>query len=292
MRTQCKQTELEFQGLRRRRVVGRFDGGNVSSDGGALLLREVAERTGILRQFAGCFEDYRRDGQIEHTVQELLSQRVYGIALGYEDVIDHDELRRDPLFATLVGKADPTGQDRSRRRDWGCALAGKSTLNRLETAPAVGAEADRYKRIRYSSEGIDRLLVEAFLDAHAEPPGEIVLDLDATDDPLHGEQEGRFFHGYYREYCYLPLYIFSGGFVLCARLRRSNIDASKGSLEELGRIVGQKVRHEYQLAVGSDGRTDRFADHRHSGHFLLELKVDHRNVVGKPVADVQPLSVG
>lgn len=239
MRTQCKQTELEFQGLRRRRVVGRFDGGDVSSDGGALLLREVAERTGILERFAGCFEDGRRDGQIEHTVGELISQRVYGIALGYEDVIDHDELRRDPLFATVVGKADPTGGDRSRERDRGCALAGKSTLNRLETKAAVGGEGDRYKRISYRSHEIDRLLAETFLDAHAEPPDEIVLDLDATDDPLHGEQEGRFFHGYYREYCYLPLYIFSGGFVLCARLRRSNSDASAGSLEELGPIVEQ-----------------------------------------------------
>jgi hypothetical protein len=239
MQTQCKQTELEFQGLHRRRVVGRFDGGNVSSDGGGLLLREVAERTGILERFAGCFEDYRRDGQVEHTVQEMVSQRVYGIALGYEDVSDHDELRRDPLFATLVGKADPTGGDRPRHRDRGCALAGKSTLNRLETTPAVGAEADRYKRISYRSEGIDRLLVEVFLDAHAEPPGEIVLDLDATDDPLHGEQEGRFFHGYYREYCYLPLYIFSGSFVLCARLRCSDGDGSAGSLDELGRIVEQ-----------------------------------------------------
>jgi hypothetical protein len=164
---------------------------------------------------------------------------VYGIALGYEDIIDHEWLRKDWLLATIVGKADPSGRDRKRARDQGSALAGKSTLNRLELLPGPGVGTDRYRKIGYRTEAIDRLLVEVFLDAHETAPTEIILDLDATDDPLHGQQEGRFFHGYYREYCYLPLYIFAGDFLLCARLRVSNIDASKGSEEELERIVGQ-----------------------------------------------------
>jgi len=219
--------------------VARFDGGSITSDGGGLLLREVERRTGILRQFAACFTDHREAEQVEHTVQDLVSQRVYGLALGYEDLNDHDELRRDPLLATLVGKADPLGRDRARVRDVGAALAGKSTLNRLElTLPEAGRQS-RYKKIVVNGEAVDRLLVEVFLQAHARPPQQIVLDLDATDDPLHGRQEGRFFHGYYGCYCYLPLYIFSGEHLLCARLRSSDIDGSAGALEEVQRIVEQ-----------------------------------------------------
>jgi hypothetical protein len=219
--------------------VARFDGGCITSDGGGLLLREVERRTGVLRQFAACFTDHREAEQVEHTVQDLVSQRVYGLALGYEDLNDHDELRRDPLLATLVGKADPLGRDRARVRDVGAALAGKSTLNRLElTLPEAGPQS-RYKKIVLDGTAVDRLLVEVFLQAHARPPQQIVLDLDATDDPLHGRQEGRFFHGYYGCYCYLPLYIFSGEHLLCARLRSSDIDGSAGALEEVQRIVEQ-----------------------------------------------------
>ena len=139
-----------------------------------------------------------------------------------------------------MGKDDPTGGERKRARDLGSALAGKSTLNRLELHSETSEPGrDRYKKISYSSEAIDRLLVEMYLEAHEESPTEIIIDLDATDDPLHGQQEGRFFHGYYMAYCYLPLYIFAGDFLLCARLRESNIDASKGSEEELERIIGQ-----------------------------------------------------
>jgi hypothetical protein len=170
-------------------------------------------------------------------VKELVAQRVYGLALGYEDLNDHDELRRDPLLAVLVEKSDPTGE--SRERDPGKALAGKSTLNRLELTTAQVAEKERYKKIVLDEAAVDRLLVEVFLESHGEAPKEIVLDLDATDDPLHGNQEGRFFHGYYGHYCYLPLYIFCGDALLCARLRPSNIDASAGCVEELQRIVKQ-----------------------------------------------------
>jgi hypothetical protein len=240
METQCTPTQLEFHALGRREVLGKFDGGNITSDAGGLLLRETEKRTGILREFAKCFEDLRNPELIEHTVAELIAQRVYGLALGYEDLNDHDDLRRDPLLAVLVGKEDPEGEKRVRERDRGKAGAGKSTLNRLELTPADPTVAElRYKKIIMKSEEIDRLMVDVFLEAHVEAPEQIVLDVDATDDPLHGNQEGRFFHGYYMNYCYLPLYIFCGEFLLCARLRPSNIDASEGTVEELKRIVGQ-----------------------------------------------------
>jgi hypothetical protein len=240
MDTQCIPTQLEFHALGKREVVGKFDGGNITSDAGGLLLRETEMRTGILSRFAECFQDFRDPELIEHTVAELVAQRVYGLALGYEDLNDHDDLRRDPLLAVLVGKEDPEGDGRIRERDKGKAMAGKSTLNRLELTPAEPTAAElRYKKIVMKPEEIDRLLVDVFLESHAEPPEQIVLDVDATDDPLYGKQEGRFFHGYYMNYCYLPLYIFCGEFLLCARLRPSNIDASEGTVEELERIVDQ-----------------------------------------------------
>ena len=240
MKTECTPTQLEFHALGRREVMGKFDGGSITSDAGGLLLREAEQRTRIIAGFARCFEDKRNPEAIEHTVAELVAQRIYGLALGYEDLNDHDDLRRDPLFAVLVEKEDPEGEKRIRPQDRGKAAAGKSTLNRLELTPAepTGAEL-RYKKIIMKPEEIDRLFVDVFLQAHAEPPDEIILDVDATDDVLHGNQEGRFFHGYYRNYCYLPLYIFCGEFLLCARLRPSNIDASEGTMEELQRIVGQ-----------------------------------------------------
>ena len=240
METQCTPTQLEFHALGRREVVGKFDGGSITSDAGGLLLREAEKQTSIISRFAECFEDLRNPKAIEHTVAELAAQRIYGLALGYEDLNDHDDLRRDPLFAVLVGKEDPEGNNRMRAQDRGKAAAGKSTLNRLELTPAEPTAAElRYKKIILNPEKIDRLFVEVFLQAHDEAPEEIILDVDATDDPLHGNQENRFFHGYYGNYCYLPLYIFCGEFLLCARLRPSNIDASEGTVEELERIVGQ-----------------------------------------------------
>ncbi len=237
--TECSGEQLEFQGLGKRVVLGRFDGGAISSDGGAVLLREVERRTRIIERLAAQFVDHRHADLIEHNVRELIGQRVYGLALGYADLNDHDALRHDPLIATAVGKADPSGQDRVREQDRGKALASSSTLNRLELTPADADSSARYKKIVADPAGMDRLLVELFLDAHREAPAQIWLDLDATDDPVHGQQEGRFFHGYYGHYCYLPLYIFSGEHVLCARLRRANIDACEGSVEELTRIVAQ-----------------------------------------------------
>jgi hypothetical protein len=217
--------------------VGRFDGGTLSSDAGALLLREVEARSGLLARAARCFTDHRDPRRIEHTVEELVTQRVVGLALGYEDLNDHDELRHDPLLAAVVGKRDPSGHTRQRGRDRGKALAGKNTLNRLELTPAHANASSRYKKIVLDEGALDGVLVEHFVRSRRRAPKEIVLDVDATDDPLHGHQEGRFFHGYYRCYCYLPLYIFCGEHLLCARLRPSNIDAAAGTVEELEHIV-------------------------------------------------------
>ncbi len=239
MKTECKQDALPFHPLGKRAVVARFDGGKITSDAGGLLLREIEKRRRIIGQFAACFTDHRDADLIEHTATELVAQRVYALALGYEDLNDHDELRHDPLLAALVEKEDPEGRTRLRERDQGKPLAGKSTLNRLELTPEDADARARYKKIVVRGEAVDRYFVDVFLQAHERAPERIVLDLDATDDPLHGHQEGRFFHGYYGNYCYLPLYIFCGEHLLCARLRPSNIDPAQGAVEELERIVVQ-----------------------------------------------------
>src|SRR5579871_965168 len=254
MTPECNATYLDFPMLGSREVLADFDGGDISSDGGALLLRQVERLTGIIRQFAACFTDHRNPDLTEHTVEELIAQRVYALALGYEDLNDHDDLRRDPLLATVVGKPDPTGKTRQRKRDRGKALAGKSTLNRLELTP-VGADKDsRYKKVVCRTHDVERLFVSLFLQAHARPPEHIVLDLDATDDPIHGHQLGRFFHGYYKNYCYLPLYIFCGDHLLCARLRPSDIDGAAGVLKQLRETVGQIRRSwpEVKITIRAD----------------------------------------
>lgn len=235
------------QKLGGRDLVWHFDGGDITSDGGALLLKELEQRTGIVRRFAACFTDYRRPDLIEHPLLDLIRQRVFGLALGYEDLNDHDDLRRDPMLAVALCKDDVKGERRRRARDRGKALAGKSTLNRLElTAPDYAGsprqkESDKpeTKKIVVDPESIDALLMDLFLEAHPQVPEKIVLDLDATDDTLYGNQEGRFYHGYYHDYCYLPLYVFCGEHLLCARLRMSNIDASADSVEELEPLIAR-----------------------------------------------------
>ena len=226
--TQCSETLFPFEAHFSRQVVAQFAGDRLTTEGGSLLLRQADRKIGLLWRVADCFTDARQPERIEHRLQEMLAQRIYALALGYEDLNDHEQLRQDPLLAVLAGK-----------KDLGEPLAGKSTLNRLELTPAGSPAAERYHKITYSAEAIDTLLVDLFLEAHARAPRQIVLDLDATDTPLHGRQEARFFHGYYGHYCYLPLYIFCGDHLLCARLRPSNIDASAGSQEEVQRIVRQ-----------------------------------------------------
>jgi hypothetical protein len=235
------------QQLGGRELVWRFDGGDITSDGGVLVLKKLEARTGIVRRFAACFTDYRKADQIEHPLLDLVMQRVFGLALGYEDLNDHDDLRRDPMLAVALGKDDVKGEQRRRAQDRGKALAGKSTLNRLElTAPDYGgsprqkdSDKPETKKIVVDPESIDALLVDLFLDAQEQVPERIILDLDATDDILYGQQEGRFYHGYYHDYCYLPLYVFCGEHLLCARLRMSNIDASADSVEELEPVVAR-----------------------------------------------------
>ena len=238
MGTECTTEQMEFQQLGQRRVIGRFDGGKISSDAGGLLLREVESRFQILKRLArACFRDYRDKDRIEHTVGSLIRQRVYGIALGYEDLNDHDSIRHDVVMGLLSEKRDPSGKDRVREQDQGKAIAGKSTLNRLELTPEDANEKSRYKKIVADGGKIDELMITLFIESYPSAPSEVVLDVDATDDPLHGNQEGRYFHGYYAEYCYLPLYIFSGEHLLCARLRQANEDPASGVRQELERIV-------------------------------------------------------
>jgi len=245
--TECIQELFEFQGLGKRKVTADFSGGYLSSDGGGLILRETEGKLGLMDRLSKCFQDDRDERYVEHSLCELLGQRIFGLALGYEDLNDHDRLRLDPLHAVLAGKKDVTGADRPLERDRGKALAGHSTLNRLE----LGADHldGRYKKIKPDSERIEGLLIEEGVKAIARKSREIVLDFDATDDPLHGTQEGAYFHGYYKKYCYLPLYCFCGTIPLWAQLRDCKRDASKGTVEALEKIVvairkrfGRKVR--------------------------------------------------
>jgi DDE family transposase len=239
MQTECSADLFGFARVEGRAVVAAFDGGRMTSEAGAVLLGATDRQIGLVARFAGCFTDHRAADLVEHTVATLVGQRVFGIALGYEDLIDHDQLRHDPVLAVLGGKLE------ARRSD--CApLAGKSTLNRLELSRA---EPSRYHKISYDAAAIEALFVDLFVDAHAAPPAQITLDLDATDDPLHGHQEGRFFHGYYDNYCYLPLYVFCGRHLLASKLRRADIDASAGSVAEMARIVARIRQHWPQVRI-------------------------------------------
>ena len=236
MPTECSPNFFGFEPVEGRAVVAAFDASAVTSDAGALLLGATDRTIRMMDRLASCFDDVRCPELIEHQVVTLVGQRVFGIALGYEDLNDHDELRHDPMLAVLSGKLAAGRED--------CApVAGKSTLNRLELSRL---EPTRYHKISHNPVAIKRLFVDLFLEAHERVPNEIILDLDATDDPVHGEQEGRFFHGYYDCYCYLPLYVFCGRHLLDAKLRRANIDAAAGAVEEVARIVAQ-IRRRWPL---------------------------------------------
>jgi hypothetical protein len=240
MQTECSAELFEFAPVERRAVVAGFDGGKITSDAGALLLGLADRAIGLVGRFAGCFTDARNPALIEHQLRTLVGQRVFAIALGYEDLNDHDQLRHDPVMAVLAGKLTPLRQKK-------CApVAGKSTLNRLELSLP---KPSRYKKISYLAEPIEALFVSLFLEAHAAAPDQIVIDLDATDDPLHGDQEGRFFNGYYDAWCYLPLYVFCGRHLLAAKLRGADQDAAAGSVEEMARIIGQIRRRWPQTRI-------------------------------------------
>jgi hypothetical protein len=237
MQTECTPKLFEFEAVERRSVVAGFDGGAITSNAGGLLLGQVDRGLGLVRRFANCFIDRRDRRYVEHQVETLVGQRIFGLALGYEDLNDHDELRKDLTFAVLAGKLSPV-----LRTD--CEpLAGQSTLNRLEHTPR--RHASKYHKIDCDVAQVGALLVALFLEAHDRAPREIVLDLDNTDIPLHGEQEGRFYHGYYEEYCYLPLYMFCGRHLLLARQRRANVAGNDGAVEEVARIVAQ-IRQEWR----------------------------------------------
>jgi hypothetical protein len=286
----------------RRDVSAQFDGGLITSDAGGLLLREVESRLGIIKRFATCFTDFRDEELTEFSAQELLAQRVMGLALGYEDLNDHESLRNDPMLALLVGREDLLGEDRFDRRDRGHALAGKSTLNRLELTGAGASEKSRYKKVVAHHRKIDDFLVDLFLQMEtptpdSKPPTEIVLDVDATDDPVHGHQLGRFFQGYYKSYCYLPLYIFCGEFLLCAKLRPSDIDGSAGCVEQLARIV-VRIRQRWpqvRIVVRGDSgfcreRTMRWCEENHVDYlFGLAKNARLKRILGKELEEAKRL---
>jgi hypothetical protein len=272
MPTECSADLFGFAPVEGREVVGAFDGGAITSDAGALLLGAADRAIELTDRFAACFHDTRRQHLVEHEVVTLLAQRIFGIALGYEDLNDHDELRHDPMMAVLAGKLA------ARRED--CApVAGKSTLNRLELGRL---QPTRYHKISHNPIAIKRLLVDLFLDAHERAPQQIILDLDATDDPVHGEQEGRFFHGYYDCYCYLPLYVFCGRHLLAAKLRPASMDAAAGAAQEVARIVAQIRRRwpQVRILVRADSgfaREELMAWCEANGvHFLLGLQKNDR----------------
>jgi hypothetical protein len=274
MPTECSRDLFGFATVEGREVVAAFDGGAITSDAGALLLGATDREIRMMERFAACFHDVRRQDLIEHEVVTLIGQRVFGIALGYEDLNDHDELRHDPMMAVLAGKLE------ARRED--CApVAGKSTLNRLELSCL---EPTRYHKISHNAVAIKQLMVDLFVEGHERAPSEITLDLDATDDPVHGEQEGRFFHGYYDCYCYLPLYVFCGRHLLDAKLRRASVDAADGAVEVVARIVAQIRRRwpHVRILVRADSgfaRDDLMAWCEDNGvHFLLGLAKNERLV--------------
>jgi hypothetical protein len=239
--TECNEERFEFPSFGAREVVAEFSAGTITSDAGGLLLQEADLKMNLLSRFSACFFDGRNPLLIEHSVEQRIRPRVYALTLGYEDLNDHDPLRQDPLLGRMAGKADPGSEP----------LAGRSTLSRMELGTGIPT---RYKKITFWRDGVDELLVKVFLEAHPVAPPQIVLDIDTTDLALHGNQEGRFYHGYYGHYCYLPLYLFCGEHVLCARLRPSNIGPGVGSRKEVERIV-QQIRQrwpEVQIVVRGD----------------------------------------
>ncbi len=285
--TECRQEVFEFQVQGGRKVTADFCGGYLSSDGGAVLLRGVELKMGLLERLGGCFSDYRLACLVEREVTELLRQRIGALILGYEDLNDHDRLRLDPLHALMAGKADVLGEERACEADKGKALAAHATLNRLELG-ALGGDA-RYKKIIAKPREIEALLIKEGVKVIPRKSREIILDFDATADPLHGNQEGAFFHGYYRHYCYLPLYCFCGNVPLLAQLRDAKRDASSGTVEALEKITGairQRFGRKVRIIVRADSgfaREEIMAWCERNGvYYCLGLARNKRIRAGKP----------
>ncbi len=224
--------KIEFFPEKNLKVEASFSKGHITSDGGLLLIREIDKKFKITEQFAHCFTDYRNPKSCKYTLKQLVTQRIYGLCAGYEDLNDHDKLKEDPFFAFLSGKEKE--------------IAGKSTLNRLELSSRDLDEADehRYKRIVANEEKIEKLLVDLYLQSYKKPPKSITIDFDSTDIEIYGNQEGKFYHGYYQKNCFLPLYAFIDGFLVFAKLRESKIDGAKGTKEALEKIV-YKIRKKW-----------------------------------------------
>ena len=231
--TESIKQKLNLGVIKGRKVIANFDGGIITSDAGILLIAELDKKQKITARFAECFQDYRNSSYVDYSVHQLLAQRVYGIILGYEDVNDHDKLRYDPALAIALERLNFIDSTEA-------VLAGKSTINRLEYCPETifNQESSRYHRIEHQPKAIERAFVDIFLDSYRKPPRQIVLDMDVTDDQVHGNQEGAFFNPYYKGVCYAPLYIFCGHHLLVAKLRSSNVDPAEGGLEELQRVIG------------------------------------------------------
>ena len=247
--TESISQQLKFGVIKGRKVIANFDGGRITSDAGILLMAELDKKLKITARFAECFQDYRNSSYVDYSVHQLLTQRVYGIILGYEDVNDHDKLRYDPALAIALEKLNLIESTEA-------VLAGKSTLNRLEYCPEtiIDQETSRYHKIEPLPQKIEKAFIELFLESYKKPPKSIILDLDVTDDQVHGNQEGAFFNKYYGGVCYAPLYIFCGHHLLVAKLRSSNVDPAEGALEELQRVIGliRKKWKETHILVRGD----------------------------------------
>lgn len=224
---------LNLGRLKGKEIIANFEGGIITSDAGIVLMAELDKKLRITARFAEGFQDYRNPSYVDYPVHQLLAQRVYGIILGYEDVNDHDKLRYDPALAIALENLNFIDSASA-------SLAGKSTINRLEYCPETILDhaTSRYHKIEPLTPAIETAFVEIFLQSYQTPPKSITLDLDVTDDPVYGNQEGAFFNKYYNGVCYAPLYIFCGYHLLVAKLRPSNVDPAEGALEELQRVIG------------------------------------------------------
>ena len=248
-KTECTAKPYAFGQLKRRQVVADFSGGQITTDGGLILVAQVDKHYRISERLAACFGDHRAPTRVQHELSDLIAQRLYGLVQGYEDLNDHEQLRHEPMFGIAVGKLE---SEHPR-----CApLAGKSTLNRLEQAMHVEGDLSeqRYVKFRVKPSEMESLLVEIFIEQQDKEPKQIILDLDVSDDPVHGTQEQAFFNGYYDHECYAPLFIFCGRHLLAAKLRPSNVDPAAGALEELQSIIAQIRRHWAEVVNASARR--------------------------------------